>query len=448
LSSQYLASDPEYQLQHSKILSNLSLQLGASKRHQLALPYAQEAVELNRALLLNGNTDTYPSNIYTLITHLLCLRDIFIELDDLDSRLSVSQELFTLLKHHHATDFSRVNGASPKYLDYLKGELVFDIGRDLWSNKTTDKTSQAIAVDALRFCSEYLPPVAGQEVSSLMVLNDIGFTLRRHGKAEGWVIPTMVTHARKWFESGAISVSDFTQTLVSLAADQYQRGCFEEALDTLEEALRLLLGHIGPALEAPRTGVRTGVDIEPSGSSPTEHAIAFYLYALEMKQALLVLKAKGQGVSPQGALEAALGILDKIKSTLTLFPAPKFYRARIWSEFYWRPKVLLELGENDEALNRDSSADSWVGSIDSVDVYSAAAVMRGTRLGIQLFLQHLRPKDDQEAQQVISDFEVALEELANTESVFLEVEPYEYWGTLFKGDHDFWPHDRSMISDL
>ena len=413
---QYLANDPGYRQQHSKVLSNLSLQLKATKEHERALRYAQEAVELNRASLLNGTADTYPSDVYALIDSLVNLRDIFVDLDEPDSLLPISKELFTLLRQCHAINFSQVHEATPDYPDYDKGELIFDLGRDLWTTECMDETSQATAVDALRFCSEYLPTVPGQEANSLMTLNDLGIILRRRGEPESWIIPTMATHARNWFQSGSISVPDFTQALLNLAADQYQRGSFEEALDTLEEALHLLTSYVEPALEAQRIGVNTDMN----GSSPIEAAIAFYLYALEMKQALLVLKAKGQGASPQSALKAALEILDKIESTLALFPAPKFYRARIWSGFYWRPKVLMELGDDIGALkciHESSSNDYEVGSIDSVDRYSAIAVLRCVRSGLELSLQHLREQtDDQEVQDGIT----ALEDIVSTEDSFRE----------------------------
>jgi tetratricopeptide (TPR) repeat protein len=438
LSSQHLANDPDYRRQHSKVLHNLSFHLNASKDHLRALGYAQETVQFTRALLVDGKADAYPSNVALLITSLVLLRDTFIDLNDTDSRLSISKELFTLLKQCHVTDFSQIDDVIPQWVEYFKGGLVFDLGRDLWMTENMDEASQATAVDALRFCSEYLPTVAGQEVASLMVLNDLGTVLRRRGEAGDWIIPTMATHARKWFESGAISVPHFAQTLITLAADQYQRSSFGEALDTLEGALRLLAGYVDPVLGARRAGTNA----ETNESTPVEHGIAFYLYALEMKQALLVLNAKDQAVSPQGALEAALEILTTIESTLALFPAPKFYRARLWSGFYWRPKVLVELGDHDGALKyfRRSSADNFgVQSAGPFDVYGVIALIRGLRLGVLLGLQHLRGQmDDGEIQDGIE----ALKDISSQE----DVANTEYLGTLLRGDHDFWPHDRSMLS--
>ena len=49
---------------------------------------------------------------------------------------------------------------------------------------------------------------------------------------------------------------------------------------------------------------------------------------------------------------------------------------------------------------------------------------------------------DQEAQEGIT----ALEGLRHAEDEFLRVGNCEYWRTLLRGDHDFWPHDRSMLS--
>ena len=164
---------------------------------------------------------------------------------------------------------------------------------------------------------------------------------------------------------------------------------FEEALGTLEEVLRLLSSYVEPALEAQRTGPNT----EANESNPFEHAIAYYLYALEMKQALLVLSAKGQGDSPRRALETALEILDKIKSTLALFPAPRFYRSRIWSGLYWRPKVLVGLGDAagaHEALDAGHSSDYEVDSFNSADML--IATFRCACLGMQFNLQHLRER--------------------------------------------------------
>ena len=444
LSSQYLANDPQYRHQYSEVLCNLSIQLNASKEHQQALRYAQEAVELARAWLLKGNADAYPSNIYALITSLLSLRDCFLGLDDLDARLSTSKELFTLLKQCHATDFSQVNEATPHSVGYFKGELVFDIGRELWMTENMEVAVQATALDALRYCSEYLPTVAGQEVASLMVLNDLGCALRRRGEAESWVIPTMVTHARKWFESRTINVPDFSQTLLNLAADQYQHGSFEGALDTLEEALRLLASYVEPALKAQRTGTSTETN------KNMEQGIAYYLYALEMKQALLVLSVQDQGDSPQRALGTALEILDKIESTIALFPAPKFYRARLWSGLYWRPKVLVELGDAagarkalDENTSCDFEVDTNSDPINSADVL--IATFRCVRLHMQFSLQHLREQmGNEEVQESIT----ALEGAGREEDEFLRVSTgnREYFATLLRGEHDFWPHDRSMLS--
>ena len=436
LSSQYLANDVEYRNQHSEVLCNLCVQLNAGKKHQLALRHAQAAVELARAWLLDGNADAYPSNVYALITALLSLRDAFAGLDDPPARLSVAKDLFAALKQGHATDFGQAHGAAPRFAHYFHGELVFDIGRELWTAEDTGAAAQAAGLDALRFCAGCLPTVRGQEAASLLALNDLGGAVRRRGEPEGWIIPTMVAYARKWFGSGAIGVPDFSQTLLNLAADQYQRGSFEEALDTLEEALLLLAGYVEPVLEARRT--------DPNTETPFEHAIAYYLHALEMKQALLVLSAKGQGDSPQRALETALEILDKIESTLALFPPSKFYRSRICSGLYWRIKVLVELGDAvgaHKALVENSANDFEADLISSLDMY--IAIYRCVRLSVQLSLQHLREHmSDQEVQDGIT----ALEGAGREVDEFLGMENRDYWGTLLRGEHDFWPHDRSMLS--
>ena len=55
--------------------------------------------------------------------------------------------------------------------------------------------------------------------------------------------------------------------------------------------------------------------------------------------------------------------------------------------FYWRPKVLVELGDDIgalECIHGSSSNDYEVGSIDSVDRYRAIAVLRCVRLGIEV----------------------------------------------------------------
>ena len=442
LSSQYLANDPQYQHQHSEVLGDLAVRLSASKKHQEALGYAQQAVDLARARLLNGNADAYPYNLYSLIMSLLSLRDCFIGLGDLDASFSVSKEVFDLLKKCCVTDFSQFDAARARAIAYFKSELVFDIGQALWMTKYTNEVVQATALDALRYCSEYLPTVAGQEANSLIALNNLGCVLQRRGEAESWVIPTMVSHARKWFESGTIDVPDFSQTLLNLAADQYQHGSFEEALDTLEEALRLLASYVEPALEAQRT------DPSANTNESDPSAIAYYLYALEMKQALLVLSAKHRGDSPQRALETALEILDKIESIIALFPAPKFYRSRLWSGKYWRTKVLAELGDAvgaRKAVNENTSCDFKLGAnanpINSIDMF--IAVVRCTRLRMQFSLQHLREQmSDKEVQGCIEALEIA----GRDEDKFLRMGNHEYYATLLRGEHDFWPHDRSMLS--